>query len=321
MTPSNSNGSFFPMLASVDRFIPRDQVTTLTEGSYENLIRKLALVVSESSEKLFGRKVEVSLIGTFTGYGLAESVDGSVARFQFETSASGQVVLTAITPVRLTSLSMEDYVASQTRSTVDALLVGQVNEAYTALRPVLPMLTERTKIRPQQVVAEGVMESFTSDRPWKKYYTEKAGSIYGYVKESGIDPETLRLAPKFTRLYDGSISEQELNQYNTLVQSDFDHISTQYSQLATTVAESVKKLAAARDAQFMGEDFGVIRNFAEDFLSDLESTVRGFVEARQQVFEVGSFGGIYDAAAKELFKFQITGAFLRKIATAATDPG
>lgn len=310
------------MLASADRFIPRDQVTNLTEGSYENLIRKLALVVAASSEKLFGRKVETSLIGTFSGYGLAESVDGSVARFQFETSASGQVVLTAITPVRLTSLSMEDYVASQTRSTVDALLVGQVNEAYTALRPVLPMLTERTKIRSQQSVASGVMESFTSDRPWRKYYTEKAGSIYGYVKESGIDPETLRLAPKFTRLYDGSISGQELNQYNLLVQSDFDHIASKYGQLATTVAESVKKLAAARGAQFiMGEDFGVIRNFAEDFLSDLESTVRGFVEARQQVFEVGSFGGIYDAAAKEFFRFQITGAFLNKIATAATDPG
>jgi hypothetical protein len=60
---------------------------------------------------------------------------------------------------------------------------------------------------------------------------------------------------------------------------------------------------------------------AEDLVSDLETTVRAFSEARQQMFDVGSFGRIYDAAAKELFKFQITGAFLNKVASVTSDPG
>ena len=298
MTCEKVSGTFNAMPTPDTRYTPRDQVQHLTNASWENLIERLAVVVARSSEQLFGKVVESKLIGTFNGFALAESVEGAVVRFQYEGTAAGAIVLKDPKQLTLKSVRTSDFVSEQALATVDALLVGQVDKAFDLLKPVIPMLSETTKISAPATVVEEVLSVLESPRPWKVFMAAQAAA-----------PSVEEGASKFAKLYDGSFTASELTTYSDLVQSDFKDIVESFRSLSLTAAASHLKLAATGDAQ--------MANLAEDYAVDVEFAVNKLQAASEKMFVIPHFARITDAAVKAFPSFAFADTFLNQAADAA----
>jgi hypothetical protein len=298
------------------QFVPAEEIQKLTLGSFEHIHARLSEALAADSAFA---EMNTKVIGTFPGYAIVGSGDGKFFRVQYESAQSGQTKIVHAEPLQLAvydESNLDDYLMKQARGVADAFIEGRTEDALAAVSELSEFVEDRPKATDEQVV-KSLVASLHSSRPWKKLYKEKADEMRAFVKESLDEIERARLAAKFTKLHDGSMTAEQAEGFRDLVKTDLAYLSERLGALSDLVEISVKSVNKVADQiEGMGEEGALITfgAFSEDLLADLRESYRIAAEAPRHVSSVSCLGELYDALTEEVYQYDVSGRFVERMA-------
>lgn len=297
------------------RFIPASELRRLAEGCYEHVVSQVHSLVKENSSRLFGRQVEVDLVGTFPTSAFVLSEDGEVARVKFERAENGSLVLTGHEPVRVAAFSedtVEDYARSQVRRAVRSWQEGRVSEAQRLIAEVAPYVDARPAKNDDKIV-EALVTAYQASRPWRLLLKERRNSIYNVLGKTAVE-QVLGSSPrpKFRLLHDGTLQESERIGYADLLQSDFGYLTTRVESLLDLVESHYGTLVRViRSEEFKAEEsITTLVSFTEDLISDLRRLTQITGDAPKQIMKIESLARLYDTLVAGFGEYEIAGQFI-----------
>lgn len=313
-------------------FVPSEEVRKLTVGSYEHLKSQVESAITTDRERLFGSAAQVEVLGTFAGYALVLSEDSKVFRVKYEKTQNGEVAPITAEAVNVPVYSKsnpDDFAMREAKAYVDAFMSGAKTAAVEHLKTLAPLVTQPKPLPKPAHVVEAFSNLVKGERGWKKVYTERLAQIRSSVQDDLQKMEENRIYEKFTRLYDGSTSVEELPNYSSLVTSDLKYLGDKIESILTAAEKSVATLKGAIPAlkpEQKDTTLKMFESFSEDFVADLQGVKKALSESNKLINGVDDFGKIYDVLANELHRYEVAGKFIEKMSrrlseNAATEEG
>jgi len=302
----------------MSRFIPIEEVKKLTEGSYEHLISQIEGLVQQHSVKLFGKKTESRVLGTFSTYAVALSEDGDVIRIRYGRNDEGSLQIEGFSSVDIKSYSqanLKEFVSGEVKTAVAEWMEGRVEQAQKRIAAISHLVDGNTMDDSKMV--ESFIVSLKALRPWKSIYGERKQRIR---ESAGLRPGQLveaADAPKFRLLYNGSIVEaKELDRYKDLVVTDLASVATRVGGLLEQVEAAYDNLCSVvRSEDLQDESIRMLSTLSEDLISDLRRLHDVLVAAPSQLSKPDCLGKLHDAVVEELNDYQVAGRFVTTMST------
>ena len=304
----------------MNRYIPLEEIKKLTAGSYEHVIAVVEKVVQENSEGIFGKAIGVRLLGTFPGFAIALSEEGSLARIQFERSDDGSVRISKHEELELPSFEkdrLEDYARSQVRQAVEAWHAGRVEEARQILAAVSPYIGEKLPRSQDEDVVESLVSAFQAERPWKQMFKERSENFRkALAAEELTRLDESRMEKKFAALYNGTISEDRMARYDEVVRSDLAYLTARVESLRDLASSSYEALRSVIRSEDLAEAaVSTLALFAEDLVSDLRRLHTVITESARKLTRTDCLGKLYDVVAEGMYEYEIAGRFVSAMST------
>jgi hypothetical protein len=294
-----------------NRYIPTEEVRRLTAGSYEHLIARIEDAVRAEVVHLLGAKIEASVVGTFPGSAIILAEDGRFVRVKYEDKQGSLTILSHET-LQVASFApdkLDDYLKSESQKAADSFVQGDVAGALQKLKGLVRFVEHKNPARDAQIVDALVM-FHRSDRPWKKVFAEKADTIRRMMLDEVASIHEDRLHVKFRSLYDGSVSETDLETYRELVIESLNKIGERADRLHTQVSAALSVVKAKK----IDDDAVVsLLAFGEDLVEDLNTTRKTARDATQRVRQVESLGKLHDSFAEDFRDRELAGRFVMKM--------
>jgi hypothetical protein len=236
---------------------------------------------------------------------LATYPDRAVVRafgtlFTIRLAGSGSALkVESIARLPVKTVPRKQFVHDTMYSIVDALLTDQHAAAEELATQLLPMLSEATELLAYAEVPGRVAAMMDHDSPWKDYFGANKDEV---VKTSGIS--AVPGAPKFTKLYDNSMTPMEAAEFDALVQAEFGEQTKEVETLWTTVTSLTDVLrldAAAKEKTALAEDLTRHLTNTRDLLATVNS----------QVYDAAVLGRVSDVVASKLPSYKAFAAFLK----------
>jgi hypothetical protein len=286
------------------------ELKALTTNSFEYIISEVSHALIEASPALFGDS-RVEVLGTFPTHVLARVDEHRCVRIDLKVSEDGYVV----EKVEDLGNSFADAKA-RAESAAEAFLRGRDQRVEEELRQLCSM-GEVTEYRsPRQLIAEA-KDCLTAPRPWKKLLEAEAPKI---ANVSGFQiPE--KVAPKFRKLWDGSIAESDLQAYGDLVRSDLRSACFRMKGLQENLSKS-RSLLEPLVAQATDQSQKVLASvgfFAEDLSKDVSHQCCALQEIEQGVSDVRALSEVHDVLVTELPRFEAAGTFVQKVVSSLSE--
>jgi hypothetical protein len=296
------------------RFIPTDEIRNLTRGSYEHLISQLGKAVQTQCESLFGSECQTHLLGTFNGYAMVASSEGQCRRIKYESSTGGDIRFVKIEIVEVPSYEEEDlgeFLEDEASRVIALFNKGSLSEATDKLRGLASVAGSWQKGPQEADLVETWVNSLTQERPWQRLYEAKKDRIHRSVWEGLRAVEDDLLHPKFRKLYDGTISQDDLEGYRDLVVDDFTPVQLRINLLAEKVQEAY---AVIRSTVNESESVSTFTSFSEDLLEDFARISTIAMESPTQVRRVDQLGRLHDKLVERISTMEIASLFVSQMA-------
>jgi hypothetical protein len=304
---------------SMPRFIPTAEVKRLTRGSYEHIIVQLEEKIRESAEELFDADTAIHILGTFPGYVLVATEEGTCARVRYEGLDSGGVKIVKVEEVKVPSYSVEnvdEFLRSESERVVELFRKGEINRAAEGLRG-LALHSEGWPSPRQEETVEALLKMVSTERPWTRLFEARKDQIQKALWGSLRRIEEARLRPRFRKLYDGSVGTGEFERFRDLVEDRFRVLDARLDAFAGHVREAqVKMQAAAKEVERLGEGEALttFAAFTEDLLEDVSRITKIAIKSSKQVRRVDSLGRLHDAIVERFSDMEIAGHFVSQLA-------
>jgi len=294
-----------------NRFIPTEEVRRLTAGSYEHLISRIEAAVRADSVRLFGAKIEASVVGTFPGNAIVLAEDGRFVRVKYEDKNEALKILSheSVSVPSFAPSEMDGYLKSESQKAADAFVKGDVDGALQKLKGLVRFVENKDPTREVQIV-DAMVVFHRSDRPWKQTFNEKADTIRRMMLDELASIHEDRLHVKFRSLYDGSVGEADLETYRELVIESLNKIVARADALRKQVSATV---ISAKARKIDDEAVTSLIAFGENLNEDLGSTKKSVREATQRVRRVENLGKLHDAFAEDFRDRELAGRFVVKM--------
>ena len=295
-------------------FVPAAELAGILAGSFQDTTVKVADALREEAHNLFGGR-SAQVLGVFSDAVVVLAEGGDVLRVRYEKGTTGAVYFTGseVLPVTVvTQKNVRRFVQNEARVAADLFIRGltaQANEKVSAIAPLVDALNVMSD--------EEVLQSFAESRSshqWHALVEERRQYIQPLLEGETL-PEPL--APKFSRLYDGSTKSEELPGFEALVTDDVEHL---ISRLAAVESQATAALQTARTvreqaAREGGEEVvATLEAFAADLLADVTKVKEFVVEASTEFGRVDRIAKVFDSIASEVASFEVAGAFAAKMA-------
>lgn len=296
-------------------FLPLAEIRKLATGSYEQLIVGVDSVVQESSKALFGEEVVCEIVGTFPDSVIVLSEDGRLVRAKWERAEDGTAKIVShqeLEVPRYSAENREEYARLEVRRAVRAWQEGRVDEAQKIISEVAPYVDQRDSQDDSKVV-EMLAVEFKSPRPWRTLLQTKASKIRPMIGEAAVRKiESQKAAPKFTLLYNGTLTEEEILGYRDLVESDFRYLTTRVKALRDLVKASYEGVGSVVRSEELKEEDAIktFVTFSEDLISDLRRLHQVVSEATQKVSQLDSLGKLFDVISEGMQDYEVAGRFV-----------
>lgn len=313
-----------PNSTSNEFLLSSDDLRHLLSGSYESLIHRVEVMVSENTEKLFGVKTDALVLGTFSGYAIVLSESGKLVRLKYE-DKSGKASLVEHEEVPLPRAKKTDvgsFVLEDAAHVVDRMLSGDLNPSDPSFLRVLRMAGSYPKT--QEQIVEAVIEASKADSPWRRIFREHSERIRRFLWGDLLRVEDRRIRPKFQNLYDGSTPDERLGEHRNAVTSGLKDIVSRLNEFSKLIDDAGKNLGFLKNEfHDLGEDtlYQTVSLFSSDLLDDI-LRVRGSVEEMMSsVTCVACLAKLHDSVGEELYDFELASRFVNRIATRLRDSG
>lgn len=297
----------------INRFFPTEEVRNLTVGSFEQLVVRVDEAIRSASAQIFGSDVVVELAGTFHGYAIVLAEDGRGARVKWEDD-KGVIRIVHHELISIQSYGNDDvgeYLKTEARKAARSFVSGDVDSAVNRIKTLLPFLPKIPVDRPQAV--ESLLALHSADRAWKRLFAEKADVIRRLMLEEIKAIHEDRLRPKFRSLYDGKVTESDLETYRDVVIDSLNNVAKRSDSLAAEVSCAVQK---AKEKQIKDTDESVVTSlfaFADDLRHDLCSVRKTATEAVRFTKNVTSLSQLHDALVSDFQDREVAGRFVIKM--------
>ncbi len=298
----------------MSRFIPTDEIRNLTRGSYEHLISQLGEATQAQCETLFGSECQTHLLGTFNGYAVVASSEGQCRRIKYEHSTGGDIRFVKVETIEVPSYEEEDlgdFLEVEASRVIDLFNKGSLSEAGAKLRG-LASVAGSWKQGPQESdLVETWVTSLSQERPWQRLYESKKDRIHRSVWEGLRAVEDDLLHPKFRKLYDGTILQDDLEGYRDLVVDDFTPVQLRITALAEKVQNAYTVI---RGIVSESESVNTFTSFSEDLLEDFARSSTIATESPTQVRRVDQLGRLHDKLVERISTMEIASLFVSQMA-------
>lgn len=296
----------------------------LTFGSYEQKIVQLKdSILAGVSEQIKVDAAKLSLIATFPDRAVVEGPNSSFYNVKLESSDDGSVHVVGVEKEKVEVIEpsrMGQWIESEVERAVDAWMKGDVSRARETLEGVLPHVPSTSEGDEAQVLVTVESKLSTPYRPWRRLYEERKSNIHRFVVNHFEALEATKLAPKYRKLYDGSIHESKLGGYEEIVENDLAIVMARYLKLSvdTTAAVDRARATAQKVAGSGDSSIQLYSGFAEDLVHDLAGVVRLAERATTRVGSVSGRGRLRDALAENLHQYEVASRFVVEVADRLT---
>lgn len=300
------------MLPSDKFYLPREEMQKLTKGSFEHLSAKVEAAVKAEKARLFENS-DAQVLGTYPTHLVVLTDSGKVFSVKYEENIEGAIRLMSATPMDATiypRAAMPTFLRKEAKAVADLFRKGMVAEGNRRLSMLTKLVNDDTPFDESKVV-ENFAARFTKDRTWHKVVEARTGEVKQALGESFERIAANKLRAKFFKLYDGSLSEAELENYRGLVVEDLGLLVKRVEAVRAQMTESVSKLREVVEkvpAQHQ-ETLAAFESFVKDFADDLANLPRELDETMQGIDSVGARGELFDTVAEELLRYEVAGAF------------
>jgi hypothetical protein len=306
------------MLPTDKFFVPREDVLKLTSGCFEHRAVRVEEALKREKKQFF-ENADVQVLGTFDGSAIVLSETGKLFKVSFDETA-GVVNVRGTQPVAgavYPREAMPSYLRKESKAAADLFLNGHVEQANRKIAQ-LSKLVEANAIYTDDGIVDSFIRDITRTRAWKQALGEKTEAELKTVLGESFDQiDSAKLQVKFSKLYDGSLTGEELEQYRALVQEDMGRMTEKLSAVYETASKAVGQL---RDlSEKMTEEqrptVNAFISFAEDLLADLGAAKQALAETLQGADGVGALGRLFDTLAEELLRYEVAGGFVARMTT------
>jgi hypothetical protein len=300
------------MLPTDKFFVPREEILKLTKGSFEHLSARIEKVVSEEKSRLF-ENANVQVLATYPAHVVVLTDAGKVFSTKYEESAAGELRLISAVEIDASIYprqSMGKYLRKEARAVADLYVKGLVAEAALKMSQLARLVDADAALDDQQVV-ETFASQLLRSRSWRSAIAERTEQVGEVLGESYSEISANKLRAKFFKLYDGSLSDAELENYRGLVNEDLGHLMKRIHAVRERTLESVSRLreVATKVPEAHQETVATFEAFVNDLVTDLTELPDGLAETIQGVESVGALGKLYDTVAEELLRYEVAGGF------------
>lgn len=307
------------MLPTDKFFVPREEILKLTSNSFEHRATQIEEVVRQAKDRFFGG-AEPQILGTFDSHAVVLTDDGKVFQVQYEDTAQGAPHLLGVSPVSAAVYSRETlptYLRKEAKQAADLFLKGFAAESLKRIAQLAKQMDENSVYTDDQIV-DPLVATVLQSKLWKKQIGEKTESeLKQLLGESFDQIDTQKLRSKFSKLYDGSVSDSEQEKYRGLVNEDVSHLHERLNAVLDQALQSIGTLRgiAEKVADDQRETLTAFVSFVEDLAEDTRQVKKSFLSALQGVESVGTLGRLYDTLAEELLRYEIAGGFAVQMTT------
>jgi hypothetical protein len=249
--------------------VSRNELASLTAGSFEERQARVSSAVEAASKKLFRTK-NTSVVATCDNYCVveAQAVEGvKVYRVEYEI-VKGRVVLKGSEPVVLSRVEPKTYVAECCGAIVDALWSGDLDGAAEASLQALVLLEADSDIPEPEDFATRFERYLSYQLPWKQSFPRLEADHVDQLDVSGVH----------------EIKEE---------------IAQVKEQLLTIKAVLIERLQLP--------DLWESRSMAVDYVVDVEQVIEFLSEAVDKVFDEGSLKRVLLAVGRVLDHYVASG--------------
>ena len=293
-----------------------ENIQRVLANSYERLTEKVEAAIATSKVSLFGENTEnVSVLGTFSQHALVLVDNRDVFRLRFESSADGGVKVVdteVLEDALLTGPSLEEHLLSTARDIVENFIQNNTQVAIDKVEGLLEMVGTSSPELDKRISSQ-LVEWVGGTRPWKRMLggsSEVLGELLG--EDSSSIP-----SPKFLELGAGTLSEDKVEGYRSLVESDLDYAISRAREIVADVTKALENASVIRDKLSESKEaeiFTAFDAFVQDLSEDVGEVVKRVGEARSTVKDVAQLGAIYDAVAGQLPRYERARQFILKAA-------
>lgn len=295
-------------------FVPATELAGLLAGSFQDISAKVASALREESHNLFGGQA-VQVLGVFPEHVVILSDAGDVSRVRYESSAAGAIYFTGTEHLPVTVVTQKNvrrFVQKEARAAADLFIRGLTAQANEKVQALAPLIDAANVISDDDLLRS--MTESRADRPWKTLMEDRKDRVSVLVE--GVELPT-PLAPKFSKLYDGSTKPSELPHYKTLVQDDVEHLLgrlTAVESQATSALQTVRSVKEQAVQEGGEAAIASLESFVTDLLADVSQVKEFVVEATAEFGQVDRIAKVFDSIASEVASFEVAGAFAAKLA-------
>jgi hypothetical protein len=306
------------MLPTDKFFVPREEVLKLTTGSFEHRAVRVEEALKREKAKFF-ENADVQVLGTFDGAAIVLSETGKLFKVAYE-ETSGAVTIRGTQPVSgavYPREAMPAYLRKESKAAADLFLGGHVEQANRKVAQ-LAKLVEANAVYTDDRIVDSFIASITGTRAWKQALGEKTeAELKAVLGEAFDEIESNKLQAKFSKLYDGSLSAAQMEEYRALVQEDVGHLTERLSVVYEEASKAVAQLRGISEkvTDDQRATVNAFVSFVEDLLADLSEAKQALAETLQGADGVGALGRLFDTLTEELLRYETAGGFVARMTT------
>jgi len=286
------------MIESQNKLLPGAELRRLRMGSYEARIEEMSRVVHAS---LGDEPFEI--VATQDS-GAVVYADGRFLRLELTEDGPS---LTDLDVETFDAASLYAFMEREAGVVADLFLRGSVKSAVARLENLVPAV-------PLPSGATAKIEALiAAPRPWRRLFEARRDYIVGFIGEDAEALEEGRLRPNFGKLYDGSIEEGKLDNYEDRVSEGLGIVLDRLGQIRDEVGSA---LASATDALSESTEpiAALFSRFADDLYADLFALHESASHATEAVDDIGTRGKLCDTLAEGLYDREVASRFVVVVA-------
>jgi len=308
------------MLGDPNKVVPASELRRLTQGSYQ---QRIAEAATWGQEHWVNARQSVVAVDDASATFCVEGSEGAdmFIRVCLEKSDTGKLVETSQKVLEVDVRDkddLDDYIEAEAIGIVNLWIAGQADKAKSKLKSLVPQV-QWTPIRDKADIISNVESVLAAPQPWKTAFTERREQIKALT---GSDLTEDRLRPKFRKLYDGTVEDEKLEGFRSLVSEDVQTVIDRYTHLQELTVEAFEdSYPALLEAQTDETDDSAVlelyEGFSRDLLLDFDRIAKQ-TQIAMRVEDVRSRGRLRDVLAEGIAPYEGASRFVVKVADLLT---
>lgn len=286
------------MIDRSDKLLPTSELRRLRVGSYEDRIeatrRRLRDLLGEEPFTVLATRQDEAIVHARDGFYRVALTEGEVSNLDVEVFSPDATLA---------------LVEREAEGIADLFIRGSVESARTRLENLVLAAPSEAADDPVSRLRARML----APASWRRLFEARRGEMLDFLGDEAETLEEARLHPKLGKLYDGSIDEGNLDNYEDRVAEDLGDVLERLGQLRDDVDGALETIGAAY-TETPDAVVNVVGCFAGDLLDDLRGLQESGSRVAESVDDIRTRGKLCDTLVEGLHDREVASRFVVAVA-------